>query len=160
MAAIGTDQFLEGWKKQVEASVRMMDAVVEATAKMRSAQLAAATDTHQRALELEKALSEAKSAQEMWNAQWSWALGCCERSAEYWRGLLEAMNQANGELARCARETADMSVPAEGAGAVSVPGFAAMDGALREMLKSSQQFLQAVSGVAQPSAGKKEKKTA
>jgi len=97
----GTDQFFDTWKRQVELSARAMDAVVEATAKVRAAQLGAANETHERAQELQKALAGAKSAQELWNAQWNWALACSERSAAYWRDLFEAMNQAGGQVSRC-----------------------------------------------------------
>jgi len=92
----GTERFFEAWKKQAEVSVRMMDAVVEATAKMRGTQLSAANETHERTQALEKALADAGNAQEMWGAQWNWALATCERSAAYWRSLFEAMAEANG----------------------------------------------------------------
>ena len=69
-----TDQFFEAWKKQVDTSLRVMDAVVESAAKMRATQLSAANETHERMQALEKALADAKSAQEMWGAQWNWAL--------------------------------------------------------------------------------------
>jgi hypothetical protein len=100
----GTEQLFNNWKRQVEASVRAMDAVVEATAKMRAAQLGAAHETHERALELEKKLASATTAQELWNAQWNWTLACGERCADYWRNLFEAMNHAGSGVARSVQD--------------------------------------------------------
>jgi len=104
--ADAADQFLEQWKKQAEAGVRMMDAMVEATARMRESQLAAAQETHERAQALQKSLAAAKSAQEMWGEQWNWTLASCERSAAYWRKLFEAMNEANATIVRCMQDEA------------------------------------------------------
>jgi hypothetical protein len=100
----GTHRMFENWKRQVEAGVRAMDAVVEATARMRTAQLEAANETHQRALELEQKLASAMTAQELWQVQWEWTLACGQRSAEYWRHLFEAMSQAGGGVARCVQD--------------------------------------------------------
>jgi hypothetical protein len=138
----GTEQFFEGWKKQVDTSVRMMDAVVEATAQMRAAQLSAANETHERVQALEKALAEARNAQEIWGAQWNWALASCERSAAYWRTLFETMTQASGTVGRCVQDSMKGAVAAPSADGIPSTGFAAVDNAYREMLKSSQHLLQ------------------
>ena len=152
----GTEQFFDAWKKQVETSARIMDAVVDATAKMRAAQLTAATEAHKRTQALETALADAKTAQELWGAQWNWALASCERSAAYWRSLFEAMTQANGDVARCMQDVAKGAVPAQSGDGMPSTGFPAMDNAYREMLKTSQQLLQytasALGGTA-PAAG-------
>jgi len=146
------DQILEQWRKHSEASLRMMDAVVEATARMREAQLAAAQETHRRMQALQKSLAGAKSAQELWGEQWNWALGCCEQSAAYWRGLLEAMNEANGKLARCMQDGAGAAAPLPFAAEMPSTGFEAVDKAYREIVKSSQQFLQAATNAFAPPA--------
>jgi len=147
----GTERFFEAWKKQAEVSVRMMDAVVEATAKMRGTQLSAANETHERTQALEKALADAGNAQEMWGAQWNWALATCERSAAYWRSLFEAMAEANGRMARCVQDGMQCASKAQ-AGEANATGFAAVDGVYREMLKSSQRLLESATGVFQATA--------
>lgn len=146
------DQILEQWRKHSEAGLRMMDAVVEATTHMREAQLAAAQETHQRMQALQKSLARAKSAQELWGEQWNWALGCCEQSAAYWRNLLEAMNEANGKLMRCMQEGAGAAGPLPFAGELPSTGFDVVDKAYRDMVKSSQQFLQAATTAFTPPA--------
>jgi hypothetical protein len=161
--AVATDQILEQWRKHAEAGVRMMDAVVEATSQMREAQLAAAQETHERMQALQKSLAAAKNAQEMWGEQWNWALASCEHSAAYWRNLFEAMNAANGKIARCMQEGASAAGPLPFSGDLPSTGFQVVDQAYRDMIKSSQQFLQsATSAFAPPAtqAGKEAKKAA
>lgn len=150
--ASGLDLFFESWKKQVDASVRMMDAVVEATAKMRAAQLAAANEMRERAQALEKALADATSAQELWGAQWNWALASCGRSAAYWQSLFEAMNEANDTMARCLGENVKGCVAEPGEGEPPATSFAAIDEAYREMFKTSQKLLQYTAKAFQTSA--------
>jgi hypothetical protein len=53
-----TDQFFEAWKKQVDTSLRVTDAVVESAAKMRATQLSAANETRER---MQGAVSAQKS---------------------------------------------------------------------------------------------------
>ena len=154
------DLILEQWRKQAEAGVRMMDAVVEATTRMREAQLAAAQETHERMAKLQKALAGAKSAQEMWSEQWNWTLASCERSTAYWRNLFEAMNEANNRITRCLGEGAG---PLPFTGEMPSTGIAAVDQACREMMKNSQQFLQAAGSAfagKAPAARKEERKAA
>jgi hypothetical protein len=146
----GTDQFFDAWKQQVEASVRVMDALVEADAKLRSSQLSAANEAHERTQALEKALADCKNAQELWGAQWNWALATCERSAAYWRNLFEVMQEANAKMARCMQERVQGAAQTRGAGELPATGFPAFDQAYRELLKTSQQFFPALAGRSEP----------
>jgi hypothetical protein len=150
--ADAADQILEQWRKHAEAGVRMMDAVVEATTRMREAQLAASRETHERVKDLQKSLAAAKSAQEMWGEQWNWALASCERSAAYWRNLYEAMSEANGKIARCMQEGASAAGPLPFSGELPSTGFDVVDKAYREMITSSQRFLQSATGAFAPMA--------
>jgi hypothetical protein len=146
------DQILEQWRKHAEAGVRVMDAVVEATTQMREAQLAAAQETHERMQALQKSLAAAKSAQEMWGEQWNWALASCERSAAYWRNLFETMNEANGKIVRCLQGGAGAAGPLPFSGDLPSTGFEVVDKAYRDMIKSSQQFLQSATSAFAPPA--------
>lgn len=148
-----TDQFFDAWKQQVEASVRMMDALVEADAKLRGSQLAAANETHERTQALEKALGDCRNAQELWGAQWNWALASCERSAAYWRNLFEVMQEANAKMARCMQERIQGAAPAQGGGELPATGFPAFDQAYRDLMKASQQFFPALAGRSEPKTG-------
>lgn len=157
------DELLEQWRKHAEGGVRMMDALVEATTRMREAQLAAARETHERMQALQKSLVAAKNAQEMWGEQWNWTLASCERSAAYWRNLFEAMTEANSRIARCMQEGASAAGPLPFSGDLPSTGFQAVDSAYREMIKSSQQFLQSATKAfapGAPAAGEDVKKAA
>lgn len=137
----GTEQFFEVWKQQVNAGLQILDALVEADAKMRAGQLAAANETHQRTVEAEKLLAGAKDAQELWNAQCGWASQNAERAAAYWRGQFEAMSEANARILRLMQERMQAAVPAEAGANSSATALSAVDTAYREMLKSTQQLL-------------------
>jgi hypothetical protein len=161
--ADATDQLLEQWRKHAEGGVRMMDALVEATTRVRETQLAAAQETHDRMKRLQESLAAAKSAQEMWGEQWNWTLASCERSAAYWRNLFEAMTEANTRIARCMQEGASAAGPLPFSGELPTTGFQVVDNAYREMIKSSQQFLQSATSAFTPAgsaAGKEVKKAA
>ena len=139
--ASGTEQFFEIWKQQVNAGLQILDALVESDAKMRAAQLAAANETHQRTVEAEKLLAGAKDAQELWNAQCTWASQNAERAAAYWREQFEAMSEANARILKLMQERMQSAVPVEAGANSSVAALSAVDAAYREMLKSSQQLL-------------------
>jgi hypothetical protein len=112
-----TDPILEAWKRQLDRGVRMLDAVVESGARVRAMQLSAAHDTHERICALEKSLAQAKSAQELCDLQWQWALASSERAAAYWRAWFKSMTDAGRALADCAQEgmRAAVAPPAEAA---------------------------------------------
>jgi hypothetical protein len=88
----------------------------------------------------------------MWGEQWNWALASCERSAAYWRDLFEAMNAANGKIVRCMQEGAGAAGPLPFSGELPATGFKAVDDAYRQMIKSSQQFLQSATSAFAPPA--------
>ena len=136
-----TEPFFEALKKQVETSLHIVDAMVGASAKMRAAQLSAATQTRERVRALEQALAGSRNAQQMWDAEWKWALANCECSAAYWRGLFEAMGEANGVVGRCLQDGIRGAVPAAAGDGLASTGISAVDDAYRRMLESSQQLL-------------------
>lgn len=139
--ASGTEQFFEVWKQQVNAGLQILDTLVEATAKVRAAQFAAANETHRRTVEAEKLLAGAKDAQALWNAQCTWASENAERAAAYWREQFEAMSEANARILKVMQEQMQAAAPAEAGANPSVAALSAVDSAYREMLKTSQQFL-------------------
>ena len=139
--ATGTEQFFEIWKQQVNAGLQILDALVEADAKVRAAQLAAANEAHQRTVEAEKLLAGAKDAQELWNAQCTWASQNAERAAAYWREQFEAMGEANARILKLMQERMQSAVPAEAGAGSPVAALSAVDAAYREMLKNTQQLL-------------------
>jgi len=144
--ASGGEQFFEIWKQQVNAGLQILDAVAEAIAKMRAAQFAAANETHQRTVEAERLLAGAKDAQELWNAQCTWASENAERAAAYWREQFEAMTEANARILKLMQERMQAAAPVEAGTNPSVAALAAVDSAYREMLKASQQLIAFTTG--------------
>jgi phasin family protein len=158
----GTEQFFEVWKQQVNAGLQILDSLVEATAKVRAAQFAAANEAHQRTVEAEKLLAGAKDAQELWNAQCTWASENAERAAAYWREQFEAMTEANARILKIMQERMQAAAPAEAGGNPSLAALSSVDSVYREMLKSSQQLLAFMPGAfgaaAAPAEGAAKKK--
>jgi phasin family protein len=157
----GTEQFFEVWKQQVNAGLQILDSLVEATAKVRAAQFAAANEAHQRTVEAEKLLAGAKDAQELWNAQCTWASENAERAAAYWREQFEAMTEANARILKIMQERMQSAAPPDTA-ANPMAALASVDSVYREMLKSSQQLLAFMPGAfgaaAAPAEGAAKKK--
>ena len=142
----GTEQFFEIWKQQVNAGLQILDSLVEATAKVRAAQFAAANETHQRTVEAEKLLAGAKDAQELWNAQCTWATENAEKAAQYWREQFGAMTEANARILKIMQERMQQAVPAGAETNPSIAALASVDSVYREMLKTSQQLLSFMPG--------------
>jgi len=153
-----TEQMIDVWKKQLDASLRAVDALVEGSARMRATQLAAAKETHERAIEMERSVAGATTAFDLWTLQWNWALGNCEKSVGYWRSLFEAATETNGRICGCALEQMQASGVEPGGvferlmAGPSVQGdspldpakaaLAAVDTAYSAMLKTSQQMFE------------------
>ena len=152
----GNEQFFEIWKQQVNAGLQILDALVEADAKVRAAQLAAANEMHRRTVEAEKLLAGAKDAQELWNAQCGWASQNAERAAAYWREQFEAMGEANARILKLMRERMQSAVPAEAGAGSPVAALSAVDAAYREMLKNTQQLLAFMPGAFGAAAASRE----
>jgi phasin family protein len=140
----------------VNAGLQILDALVEADAKMRAAQLAAANEMHRRTVEAEKLLAGAKDAQELWNAQCGWASQNAERAAAYWREQFEAMGEANARILKLMRERMQSAVPAAAGADSSAAALSAVDTAYREMLKNSQQLLAFMPGAFGAAAASRE----
>jgi hypothetical protein len=99
-------QLLETWKRQLDTTLRLVDAAVEGSLEMRSSQLAAAMETHARDLHAETSLSRARSVLDLWTIQMDWMTGNLERSMTYWAQMFQAANDAGGKILESLREQA------------------------------------------------------
>jgi hypothetical protein len=98
-----SNQLFQSWKQQLDTNLRLIDALVQGTLEMRSSQLAAAMETHDRDMTAEKSVSGAKSALDLWAIQMNWMAGNLERSMAYWNQLMQATVDANSKLVECLR---------------------------------------------------------
>lgn len=152
MASIN-DQVFEMWKQQAEFGMKLIDAMVGVSTKLRTMQLAAANDTHQRTAQAEKAVAQAKSAQDIWSAQYELTIRNCESAATYWRNVFEAMNELNGRVLQCVKESAPSirpqgETPADKAPlALTVPGDLALK-LWNDMYRQVDTFTRSLTGTA------------
>ena len=99
-----SNQLIETWKQQLDASLRLVDAAVQGTLEMRSSQLAAAMETHARDVHAETSVSRAKSVMDLWAIQMDWMTGNFERSLAYWTQMFQATNDAGSKILESLRE--------------------------------------------------------
>jgi hypothetical protein len=97
------NQLFQSWKQQLDTNLKLIDAVVQGTLEMRSSQLAAAMETHDRDMTAEQSVTGAKSALDLWAIQMKWMTGNLERSMAYWNQMLQATVDANSKLVECLR---------------------------------------------------------
>lgn len=101
-----SNQLFQSWKQQLDTNLKLIDALVQGTLEMRSSQLAAAMETHDRDMTAEKSVIGAKSVMDLWAIQMNWMAGNLERSMAYWNQLMQATVDANSKLVECLREQA------------------------------------------------------
>jgi phasin protein len=96
-------QMLQTWKEQVDTGIKMIDAMVQGAMEMRTSQLAAATETHTRDLNIEKSVMGARTASDLLLIQLNWMTANMERSMAYWNQMFHAATDANAKLLECLR---------------------------------------------------------
>jgi hypothetical protein len=101
-----SNQLFQTWKQQLDTNLKLIDALVQGTLEMRSSQLAAAMETHDRDMTAERSVGGAKTAMDLWAIQMKWMTSNLERSMAYWNQMLHAAADANGKLVECLREQA------------------------------------------------------
>ena len=151
-------QFVEGWQKQMNAGLRVMDAMLAGAVKARDAQLPAAGEFMARVAELQKSMLEARTPLDLWTVQCNWMMESATRGMALWTGLIDAASETTGTVCNCLREEAQQaggSVRAIGQAAVNAPGgslatqdlvktaLVTIDAAYGQMLKGSQQMMAA-----------------
>lgn len=151
-------QFVEGWQKQMNAGLRVMDAMLAGAVKTRDAQLPAAGEYMARAAELQKSMLAARTPLDLWTVQCNWMMESATRGMALWKDLIDAASEANAAVYNCLREEAQQAggnVCAIGQAAVNAPGgslatqdlvktaLVTIDAAYGQMLKNSQQMMAA-----------------
>lgn len=151
-------QFVEGWQRQMNTGLRVMDAMLASAVKTRDAQLPAAGEFMARAAELQKSMLAARTPLELWTVQCNWMMESATRGMALWKGLIDAASETNATICNCLREEAQQaggSVRAIGQAAVNAPGgslatqdlvktaLVTIDAAYGQMLKGSQQMMAA-----------------
>jgi len=149
-------QFTEGWQRQLDVGLRIMDVMLENAVKVRDAQLPAASEGLASVAELQKSMLDARSPLDLWAMQCNWMMENATRALALWKGMFDAASAANANLSACLREEAPQagaSARAIGQAAVNAPAgsvatqdlvktaLVTFDAAYGQMLKSSQQMM-------------------
>jgi phasin family protein len=102
---------MQAWKNQLDAAMRVTEAVIEGSTRMHEVQIEAATEAHADAVATQKSLAAARSPAEMLRIQAEWLAANQKKSMEYWRQLYGAAAATNAALLSCLRERAPHETP-------------------------------------------------
>ena len=106
MATTTDSAMLETWKRQLDASMRITEAIIEGSTRMHEVQIEAATEAHADAVATQQALAAAKNPADLLRIQTEWLAANQKKSMEYWKGLYEAQAQTYAQVMGCLREAA------------------------------------------------------
>jgi len=98
---ITQDAALQAWKRQLDASLRMIEALTEGAERLHATQLEAAAAAHADAVATQGAAAQAKDAAALTQLQIQWLRGNAEKSVAYWRAVYENAMQTSREIAAC-----------------------------------------------------------
>ena len=108
-----SNQLLQTWKQQLDTNLKLIDALVQGSLEMRSSQLAAAMETHDRDMTAEHSVEGARSPLDLLTVQMNWMMGNLERSMAYWNQMFQAAADANAKLVECLRERTETQAAVE-----------------------------------------------
>jgi phasin family protein len=104
MTAQAENPALAAWKRQLDSTLRMIEAICEGSRKIGEAQLKAAIEAHASAAAADKILAKAGDAQELWRIQNEWLAASAEKSLAYWRELCEVVMETQSTIAKSLSE--------------------------------------------------------
>jgi phasin family protein len=105
------DFLLEAWKRQADAGLRLVEAMVEGSTRIRELQLEAAAEAHADLEATRKALAAATGMPQLLKLQTKWAQANASKCLAYWRSVCEAAMQTDAALVKCACGQAAVPLP-------------------------------------------------
>ena len=106
MAPTTDSAMLETWKRQLDASMRITEVIIEGSTRMHEVQIEAATEAHADAVATQQSLAAAASPADLLRIQTEWLAANQKKSMEYWRHLYEAAAETNARVMRCLGDAA------------------------------------------------------
>jgi phasin family protein len=106
MTTTADDAMLDSWKRQLDASMRITEALIEGSTRMHEVQIEAATEAHADAVATQKSLAAAGNPADLLRIQTDWIVANQRKSMQYWKGLYEAATETSTQLLGCLRDTA------------------------------------------------------
>lgn len=95
------DFLVPAWKRQCDAGLRAIEAIIEGATKIHETQLQAAAEAHADAEATRKALAAATDPAQVFRLQTEWARANAQKSFAYWRSMAQAVMETDAELAKC-----------------------------------------------------------
>jgi phasin family protein len=144
------DMFMQAWKAQLDAGLRVLETITEGAIRMHEAQLEAATEAHADADATRKAILAATDASQLMKLYAEWSHANAEKSLAYWRSLFETVMQTDAAVAKCVGSGLPVALPevfktAElDASKQTMLGL--IDGAYRQWLDAAQRMYRPVEG--------------
>jgi phasin family protein len=89
------------WKRQCDAGLRAIEAMIEGATKIHQTQLQAAAEAHASAEATRTALAAATDPAQVFRLQTEWARANAQKSFAYWRSMAQAVVETDAELAKC-----------------------------------------------------------
>ena len=106
MAITADKTMMDAWKRQLDTTMRITEAIIEGSTRVHEVQIEAAAEAHADAVATQKALADAKGPDELLRIQTEWLIANQKKSMEYWKGLYEAAAATNTQLMSCLRDAA------------------------------------------------------
>jgi phasin family protein len=105
------DFLMQAWKKQLDAGLGMIEAVIEGATKIHDTQLQAAAQAHGDAEATRKAIAAATDLSQIFKLQTEWARANAQKSLVYWRSMVETVGETDAELVKCMCSQAPVGLP-------------------------------------------------
>jgi phasin family protein len=144
------DMFMQAWKAQLDAGLRVLETITEGAIRMHEAQLEAATEAHADADATRKAILAATDASQLMKLCAEWSHANAEKSLAYWRSLFETVMQTDAAVAKCVGSGMPVALPEVFKTAELDASKQAMlgliDGAYRQWLDAAQRMYRPVEG--------------
>ena len=97
---MGEDLLVSGWKRQLEASLGVLEAMLEATGKLYETQLAAVVEAHAAVVATRLALQEARSVADLARIQSECLSKNLGATASYWHAVGSIVRDTQSRIAR------------------------------------------------------------
>lgn len=134
------DFLMQAWKRQCDAGLGALEAIIEGATKIHETQLQAAAEAHADAEATRKAITAATDPSQLFKLQAEWARANAQKSLAYWRSVYQALAETGAAVAKCAGGAAPVTVP-------ETAGLNLIDSAYRQWLEAAQRFYRPVEKV-------------
>lgn len=131
------DFFMQACKQQLDASLRIVETLIDGAIRIRELQLQAAAAAHADAEATRKSIAAATDAVQVLRLQGQWVAANAEKCAAYWRSMYQALADTQGRLASSLAAPAPAALPGADSRKVLL---GLIDNAYKQWLDGTRQF--------------------